>query len=215
MRAHVINFYSWLKEKIIWFFLIPVLGWVILALCFQVYMVYLEFSGKDETIKQITTWFTVKFDGRWADNPESIWYQEPKKIDVSYVQNKVVVGSLAGNRNLEFGVKNMIEESLQDKEYELDPNSNLKITAEIIYLDVLKTQSSLSVLHKNKESVVIRLRGQLIQDGKVKKKAVVEESADEISMSTIVIDQGGKFNQQNLSSALKKVSVSLVSKLLD
>lgn len=215
MRAHVINFYSWLKEKIIWFFLIPVLGWVILALCFQVYMVYLEFSGKDETIKQITTWFTVKFDGRWADNPESIWYQEPKKIDVSSVQNKVVVGSLAGNRNLEFGVKNMIEESLQDKDYELDPNSNLKITAEIIYLDVLKTQSSLSVLHKNKESVVIRLRGQLIQDGKVKKKAVVEESADEISMSTIVIDQGGKFNQQNLSSALKKVSVSLVSKLLD
>lgn len=215
MRAHVINFYSWLKEKIIWFFLIPVLGWVILALCFQVYMVYLEFSGKDETIKQITTWFTVKFDGRWADNPESIWYQEPKKIDVSSVQNKVVVGSLAGNRNLEFGVKNMIEESLQDKDYELDPNSNLKITAEIIYLDVLKTQSSLSVLHKNKESVVIRLKGQLIQDGKVKKKAVVEESADEISMSTIVIDQGGKFNQQNLSSALKKVSVSLVSKLLD
>lgn len=215
MRAHVINFYSWLKEKIIWFFLIPVLGWVILALCFQVYMVYLEFSGKDETIKQITTWFTVKFDGRWADNPESIWYQEPKKIDVSSVQNKVVVGSLAGNRNLEFGVKNMIEESLQDKDYELDPNSNLKITAEIIYLDVLKTQSSLSVLHKNKESVVIRLKGQLIQDGKVKKKSVVEESADEISMSTIVIDQGGKFNQQNLSSALKKVSVSLVSKLLD
>lgn len=215
MRAHVINFYSWLKEKIIWFFLIPVLGWVILALCFQVYMVYLEFSGKDETIKQITTWFTVKFDGRWADNPESIWYQEPKKIDVSSVQNKVVVGSLAGNRNLEFGVKNMIEESLQDKDYELDPNSNLKITAEIIYLDVLKTQSSLSILHKNKESVVIRLKGQLIQDGKVKKKAVVEESADEISMSTIVIDQGGKFNQQNLSSALKKVSVSLVSKLLD
>lgn len=215
MRAQIINFYSWLKEKIIWFFLIPALIWVILALCFQVYMVYLEFSGKVETTKAIVDWFTVTFDGRWADDPRSIWYEEPKKIDVSSVQNKVVVGSLAGNRNLEFGVKNMIEESLQDKDYELDPNSNLKITAEIIYLDVLKTQSSLSVLHKNKESVVIRLRGQLIQDGKVKKKAVVEESADEISMSTIVIDQGGKFNQQNLSSALKKVSVSLVSKLLD
>jgi hypothetical protein len=178
-------------------------------------MVYLEFSGKEQTIREIVNWFNVTFDGRWADDPRNIWYEEPKKIDVSSVSNKVVVGSLAGNRNLEFGVKSMIEESLQDKEYELDPNSTLKLTAEIIYLDVLKTQSSLSVLHKNKESVVIRLKGQLIENGKVKKKAVVEESADEISMSTLVVDQGGKFNQQNLSSALKKVSVSLVSKLLD
>lgn len=215
MRAHVINFYSWLKEKIVWASIILVLTWVSLALCFQVYMIYLEFSGKEQTIREIVNWFDVTFDGRWADDPRNIWYEEPKKIDVSSVSNKVVVGSLAGNRNLEFGVKSMIEESLQDKEYELDPNSTLKLTAEIIYLDVLKTQSSLSVLHKNKESVVIRLKGQLIENGKVKKKAVVEESADEISMSTLVVDQGGKFNQQNLSSALKKVSVSLVSKLLD
>jgi hypothetical protein len=215
MRAHVINFYSWVKEKIVWAFIMLVLTWVSLALCFQVYMVYLEFSGKEQTIREIVNWFNVTFDGRWADDPRNIWYEEPKKIDVSSVSNKVVVGSLAGNRNLEFGVKSMIEESLQDKEYELDPNSTLKLTAEIIYLDVLKTQSSLSVLHKNKESVVIRLKGQLIENGKVKKKAVVEESADEISMSTLVVDQGGKFNQQNLSSALKKVSVSLVSKLLD
>lgn len=215
MRAHVINLYSWLKERIVWFFLIPVLAWVMLAFSFQVFMVYLEFSGKEQTIKQITDWFTVTFDGRWADDPRSVWYEEPKKISVSSVTNKVVIGSLAGNRNLEFGVKSIIEEALQDKEYELDPNASLKISAEIVYLDVLKTQSSLSVLHKNKESVVIRLKGQLIEDGKVKKKAIVEESADEVSMSTIVIDQGGKFNQQNLSSALKKVSVSLVTKLLD
>ena len=215
MRAHVVNAYSWLKDRIIWFFLIPALVWVILALCFQVFMVYLEFSGKVETTKAIVDWFTVTFDGRWSDDPRSVWYEEPKKIDVSSVTNKVVVGSLAGNRNLEFGVKSVIEEALQDKEYELDPNASLKITAEIIYLDVLKTQTSLSVLHKNKESVVIRLKGQLIENGKVKKKAIVEESADEVSMSTIVIDQGGKFNQQNLSSALKKTSVSLVNKLLD
>jgi hypothetical protein len=49
----------------------------------------------------------------------------------------------------------------------------------------------------------------------VKKKATVEESADEISLSTLAIDQGGKFNQQNLSSALKKASESLVNKLIN
>jgi hypothetical protein len=49
---------------------------------------------------------------------------------------------------------------------------------------------------------------------KLEKKIVVEESADEISMSALLVDEGGKFNQQNLSSALKKASVSLVNKLL-
>ncbi len=112
-------------------------------------------------------------------------------------------------------MKNVIEEVLQDKEYNLDSTASMKLTAEIIYLDVLKTESSFSVIHKNKESVVIRLRGQLLKDGKVKKKATVEESADEISLSTLAIDQGGKFNQQNLSSALKKASESLVNKLIN
>jgi len=54
----------------------------------------------------------------------------------------------------------------------------------------------------------------LYKDGKLEKKVVVEESADEVSMSALLVDEGGKFNQQNLSSALKKASVSLVNKLL-
>ena len=121
---------------------------------------------------------------------------------------------LAGNRNLEFGVKNIIEEVLQDKEYDIDPSASLQITADIVYLDVLKNTSQLSVFHKEKESVIIRLYGTVIKDGKVIKKALVEESAAETSMSTLLIDEGGKFNQQNLSSALKKASNSLVNKLL-
>jgi len=215
MRAYAINAYARIKDRIAMFFVILVLIWTMAALSFQVFMVYLELSGKDQTIKQVTDWFTVKFDGRWSDNPASIWYEEPKNIHVSSVTNKVVVGSVAGNRNIEFGVKNMIEEVLQEKEYELDTSAQLKLSAQIVYLDVLKTQSSFSVLHKNKESVVIRLQGQLYENNKLKKKATVEESADEVSMSTLVIDQGGKFNQQNLSSALKKASGSLVNKLLD
>ena len=215
MRVVILNALERVKEKLVWFFIILTLVWTISALCFQLTMVYLEFSGKTETINKIVDWFNVTFDGRYSDNPGNIFYQEPKKIQIGSISNKVVIGALAGNRNLEFGVRNVIEEVLQDKEYELDKQAKLVLTAEIIYLDVLKTQSSLSVLHKNKESVVIRLKGQLLEDGKVKKKAVVEESADEVSMSTLVIDQGGKFNQQNLSSALKKASESLVNKLIE
>jgi hypothetical protein len=214
MRALIINYSNRVGEFILKLFFGLVGLWIAFALCFQVYMIYLEFSGKTETTRAIIDWFNVTFDGRWVNDPRNIWYEEPKNIDITAVTNKVVVGALAGNRNLEFGVKNVLEEAIQEKEYELDKSSKLKLSVEIIYLDVLKTQSSFSVLHNNKESVVIRLRGLLYKDGKLEKKIVVEESADEVSMSALLIDEGGKFNQQNLSSALKKASVSLVNKLL-
>ena len=214
MRAVLISYTQKIGDLFFKIFIGFVGLWLICALSFQVYMIYLEFSGKTETTRAIVNWIEWRIDGTFKNNPENIWYEEPKKIDISSVSNKVVVGSLAGNRNLEFGLKNILEEVVQEKDYELDKASNLKITAEIIYLDVLKTQSSFSVLHNNKESVVIRLRGYLYKDGKLEKKITVEESADEVSMSALLVDEGGKFNQQNLSSALKKASVSLVNKLL-
>ena len=214
MRAFVINYSQKLFDLIGKIFLVFVGLWLVFALSFEGYMTYLHFSGQEEKTTAISNWFSWKFDGTFKNNPDNIWYEEPKKIDISSVSNKVVVGSLAGNRNLEFGLKNILEEVVQEKDYELDKTSNLKITAEIVYLDVLKTQSSFSVLHNNKESVVIRLKGYLYKDGKLEKKVTVEESADEVSMSALLVDEGGKFNQQNLSSALKKASVSLVNKLL-
>jgi hypothetical protein len=214
MRALVINYGQKLYEIIVIILFSLAFIWVIFALMFQLFFVYLEFSGKTELQRNVINWIEWRIDGTFKNNPENIWYEEPKKINISSVSNKVVVGSLAGNRNLEFGLKNILEEVVQEKEYELDTAASLKITAEIIYLDVLKTQSSFSVLHNNKESVVIRLRGYLYKDGKLEKKITVEESADEVSMSALLVDEGGKFNQQNLSSALKKASVSLVNKLL-
>jgi hypothetical protein len=214
MRAYVINYGQKLLDLVAKIFISLAFIWIVFALMFQLFFVYLEFSGERELQRNVINWIEWRIDGTFKNNPENIWYEEPKKIDISSVSNKVVVGSLAGNRNLEFGLKNILEEVVQEKDYELDKASNLKITAEIIYLDVLKTQSSFSVLHNNKESVVIRLRGYLYKDGKLEKKITVEESADEVSMSALLIDEGGKFNQQNLSSALKKASVSVVNKLL-
>jgi len=214
MRALVINYSQRFLNLLVRLFLALVGLWIAFALIFDGYMIYLHVSGQEEKTLAISNWFTWTFDGRFKNDPGNIWYEEPKNIDISAVTNKVVVGALAGNRNLEFGVKNVLEEAIQEKEYDLDKSSKLKLSVEIIYLDVLKTQSSFSVLHNNKESVVIRLRGLLYKDGKLEKKVVVEESADEVSMSALLVDEGGKFNQQNLSSALKKASVSLVNKLL-
>ena len=144
----------------------------------------------------------------------TMWFQVPPSISIGNVTNKVKIGAVAGNRKIEFGVKNVLEEIIQDKNIDIDHASDRRLDIDIIYLDVLKTESSFSVIHSNKESVVIRLYGTVTKDGKVIKKALVEESAEETSMSTLLIDEGGKFNQQNLSTALKKACNSLVNKLL-
>ena len=141
--------------------------------------------------------------------------QQTNKIWIESVTNKIQIGNLAGNRNLEFGVRNIVEEFLQEKDFELTPDAAQKVTVEIVYLDVLKTKSNLSVFHKDKESVVIRLKGILKSDGKKIKEVIVEEESSEISMSTLVVDNGGVFNQQSLSNALKKSSDKLVTKLFE
>ncbi len=158
-------------------------------------------------------WMTIVFTD--PDKAREISLGTDEGIFVSSVTNKVVMGSLAGNRNLEFGVRNILEEFIsEDKDLMINPYSPKTIEVEILYLDVLKTQSNLSVFHKNTDAVVIRMRGKLLNKGKVVKTVVVEESAEEVSMSTLLIDEGGKFNQQNLSSAIKKSCNALINKLL-
>jgi hypothetical protein len=186
-----------------------------IALTFQLTMVGLELAGKTETTRAIANWFSWKFDGTFKNSPENIWYNAEEHIWVESVENKVKVGKLAGNRNLAFGVKNVLEEALQEKGLDLAPSATQKLKVEIIYLDVLTTKSNISVFHKGEEEVVIRLRGTIYKDGKKDKEVIVEESSSEISMSTLIIDEGGKFNQTSLSNALKKGSIKLITKLFE
>jgi hypothetical protein len=140
---------------------------------------------------------------------------QEKTIFVEKVSNSVVIGPVAGNRGLEFGVKNILEELLLEKNYDLITNSPNRLLVEIIFLDVVTTKKNVSVFHTNSEAVVIRMRGTMIMNGKKGKPLVVEESSSEISMSTLLIDSGGKFNQTSLSNALKKAAESLINKLTE
>jgi hypothetical protein len=187
---------------------------MVFALSLQVYMLYLHFAGKDETTRAIVEWFTTKFDGRYTNHPNNIMYNAEDHIYVEGVTNEVKVGKLAGNRNLAFGVRNVLEEFLQEKGYDIDPNAPYKLQVQIVYLDVLTTKKNISIIHKNEEEVVIRLKGILYKDGKKEKEVLVEESSSEISMSTLIVDEGGSFNQISLSNALKKGCDKLVTKLL-
>ena len=211
MKAKLLN----IKNHIGHAFLFLTLGWVVFALLLQLSLVAVHFSGNTQLETDIANWFSWKFDGTFKNSPENIWYNAADHIWVESVENKVKVGKLAGNRNLAFGVKNVLEEALQEKGLDLAPSATQKLKVEIIYLDVLTTKSNLSVFHKGEEEVVIRLKGTLYKDGKKDKEVIVEEGSAEISMSTLIIDEGGKFNQTSLSNALKKGSVKLISKLFE
>jgi len=210
VKAFVLNW----KDKLAWAFLSLVGLWIIFALCFQLFFVYLEFSGKHELQRNIVNWIEWRIDGTFKNNPENIWYEAEDHIWVESVENQVKIGKLAGNRNLAFGVKNILEEYVQEKGYDLSSDAQYKLKVNIVYLDVLTTKTNISVFHKGEEEVVVRLHGILYKEGKKEKEVVVEESSSEISMSTLIVDEGGKFNQTSLSNALKKASDKLITKLL-
>ena len=202
-------------EKIFLGFLYLAITWTILAVIFGVFMSYLEFSGKTEMTRDISNWISWRIDGTFKNSPENIWYNANDHIWVESVENKVKIGKLAGNRKLEFGVKNILEEYLQERGLDLSQDATQRLKVEIIFLDVLTTKSNISVFHRGEQEVVIRLKGILYKDGKKEKEVVVEESSSEISMSTLIVDEGGKFNQTSLSNALKKASDKLITKLLN
>ena len=210
VKAFVLNW----KDKLAWAFLSLVGFWIIFAICFQMFFVYLEFSGKHELQRNIVNWIEWRIDGTFKNDPVNIWYEAEDHVWVDGVENQVKIGKLAGNRNLAFGVKNILEEYIQEKGYDLSQDAKYHLKVNIVYLDVLTTKTNISVFHKGEEEVVVRLQGILYKEGKKEKEVVVEESSSEISMSTLIVDEGGKFNQTSLSNALKKASDKLVTKLL-
>jgi len=215
MKQKAISLATSLREKLFYVFLSFVGLFIGLALLTQIFFVVLQFTGHEDFTQKLANEFSWRFDGTFKNSPGNIWYDASEHIYVEKVTNKVVIGKLAGNRNLEFGVKNILEEYVQEKGYDLTPDAENKLRVEIVYLDVLTTKKNVSVFHKDEQEVVIRLKGILYKEGIKVKEVIVEESSSEISMSTLIVDEGGKFNQTSLSNALKKGCDKLVTKLFE
>ena len=132
---------------------------------------------------------------------------------IADVQNNIALGPLAGNRDIAFGVKNILEEVIQDKGLDLGPNSSHQIQVSLLYFDVKKTNMQFAVVSKNSDVTEIIAQAQLIVNGTGKKKVTAKGTAKSVSTATLIIDKGGKFSQANVSTALKKVCVELIEKL--
>ena len=136
-----------------------------------------------------------------------------KTIHIQEVTNNIVMGPFAGNRDLAFGVQNILEEIIQDKDYYLDDNAPKSIKVELLYFDVKKNSMQLAAYGRKADITQIIAGARLIVDRKVVKEVIAKGTSKSISTSTLIIDDGGKFSQAGVSSALKKVCEQLINKL--
>lgn len=134
-------------------------------------------------------------------------------IKIDEVVNNIVMGPQAGNRDLAFGVQNILEEVLQEKGYDLDPNSTKVLKVELLFFDVKSTNIQIAAYGNTVEVTEIIAAAKIVLDGKELKTVVVKGQAKSVSSATLIIDEGGKFSQTNVSSALKKVCEQLIEKL--
>ena len=144
--------------------------------------------------------------------------QEPKKVYIQSVENKIQIGPLSKNRNLVFGFKNILLENLQELDYEVTDslsNSDYSLKVELLYFDVIQTNQGVSVFHKNDNETILRIKGYLYdKNGKKIKDAVANGKSSEISLSTLIISEGGGINQTSVSNVIKKSSETLIQNLL-
>jgi uncharacterized lipoprotein YajG len=143
--------------------------------------------------------------------------QEPKKVYIQSVENKIQIGPLSKNRNLVFGFKNILLENLQELDYEVTDslsNSDYSLKVELLYFDVIQTNQGVSVFHKNDNETILRIKGYLYdKNGKKIKDAVANGKSSEISLSTLIISEGGGINQTSVSNVIKKSSETLIQNL--
>jgi hypothetical protein len=192
-----------------------IFAFVIAALLFQITFVFLDLTGNTNTLDKISSWYFQKFDGRFQQIPATTQQQS---VFINPVVNSVKIGPMTGNKNLAFGVKNIIEEIVQDKGYDLTTkeNADLSINTDIVYMDQKQISTNVSIFHKDENKVVIRMEGKLLdKKGKVIKKELVTDESSEISTSTLLISESGEFNSTVMRNAVKKTCTLLISKLLE
>src|SRR6056300_105729 len=135
-------------------------------------------------------------------------------IKVGDVTNEIRLGPFAGNSNLAMGVKNITEEILMDLDYDLSDQADTQINIRLVFFDVKNIGKSIGIYHNKVSQTQIIAIGELVKNGKVKKRTTQKGTSKEISTSTLVVASDGSFNQQTASNALKKVLVKIIEDLL-
>lgn len=135
-------------------------------------------------------------------------------VKVGDVENKILIGPHAGSRDLSFGVKNILEEVIQDKGFDLAPNATTTLQVELLYFDVKKVTTQIAVYGKTSDITEIIAKGTLYENGKKKKSVIIKEQAKTLVTSVVILDKGGKISDSDISAALKKTCEGIINQLL-
>ena len=138
-------------------------------------------------------------------------------IYIDSVVNKIPTGPLTSNKNLGFGVKNILEEILQDKGYDILPHRSqdqLNLVTEIYFFDIVQNNAGVAVFKKQNNTTVLGIKGSIYKNGKLISSKKVEEYSSEVVIANLIIPEDGKPNQQSVSNVLKKACQTLIEKLL-
>lgn len=135
-------------------------------------------------------------------------------VKIGEVTNEIRMGELAGNRNLSMGVKNILEEILLDLDYDLSDRATQQINVRLVFFDIKNVGRSIGFYHKDLSITQIIAQGELVINGKVKRRTTQKGESKQISTSTLIIADDGTFNQQTASIALKKVCEKIINDLL-
>lgn len=138
---------------------------------------------------------------------------QEKQIKVGEITNEIKMGPFTGKRNLALGVKNILEEYLQEADYELLPTSENEIKIRLVFFDVKNIGTNIGIYHNDATITEIIAMGELVKNGKVVKKTIQKGQSKEVSVSTLIVADDGTFNQQTASIALKKVLGAIVGDL--
>jgi hypothetical protein len=131
-----------------------------------------------------------------------------QEIKINDIKNSIQTGPLVGNRNIGFGMKNILEELVQDYDYNLNDKSDNVLVVELIYFDVKRTQSNIALYSKSSSQT------EIIAVAKYKKKKVkVKGTSKDITTSLILLNEQGQFTQNSVSVTLKKLSENIIKKL--
>ena len=136
-------------------------------------------------------------------------------IKVGEVTNEIRMGKFAGNRNLAIGIENILEEIILEYDYDLYDGASKRINVKLVFFDIKNMGASIAVYRKGVSLTQIAAIGELVEDGKVIKTSKQKGSSKQISTTTLVIAEDGKFNQQTASIALKRVCEAIIKDLLE
>ena len=130
-----------------------------------------------------------------------------QEIKIEEVKNSIVTLQYSNARSLTFGIKNILEELVQDEGWYLNDKSTNKLEVELVYFGGKRTTASVAVY--SKKSNVIEIIAKCKCNGNI---VMAKGKAKDVTTSVILLNEQGDFTQTSLSSAIKKMCEQIIKK---